>query len=208
MYIAYKLNEQRHYFADKGPSSQIYGFSSNHVWMWELDHKESWVLNNWCFWTVVLEETLESTLDCKEIQPVKSQGNQSWIFIGSTDAEAETETPILWPPDVKIWLFGKDLDAGKDWRWEEKGTTADEIVGWHHQFNGMSLSKLQELVIDRDAWSTTAHEVAKSWTRVSDRTELNWTVLMAENKEELKSLLMKVKEESERVGLKVNIQKN
>ena len=158
-----------------------------------------------CFWTVVLEKTLESPLDNKEVQPVHPKGNQSWIFIRRTDDEAET--PILWPPDVKIWLCGKDLDAGKDWRWEEKGTTADEIVGWHHQFNGMSLSKLRELVIDRDAWSTTAHEVAKSWTRVSDRTELNWTVLMAENKEELKSLLMKVKKESEIVGLKLNIPK-
>ena len=114
MYIAYKLNKQRHYFADKGPSSQSYCFSSNHVWMWELDHKESWLLKNWCFWTVVLEETLESSLNCKEIQPVKSQGNQSWIFIGRTDAEAET--PTLWPPDVKNWLNRKDPDSGKDWR--------------------------------------------------------------------------------------------
>ena len=109
-------------------------FSSGHVWMWELDYKESWVLNNWCFWTVVLEKTLESPLDCKEIQPVNPKGNQSWVFIGRTDAEAEA--PILWPPDVKSWLIGKDPDAGKDWRQEEKGITEDEMVGWHHWLNG------------------------------------------------------------------------
>ena len=102
--------------------------------MWESDYKESWVLNNWCFWTVVLEETLESTLDCKEIQPVKSQGNQSWIFIGRTDSEAKT--PIVWPPDVKNWLTWKDPDAGKDWRQVEKGMTEDEMVGWHHWLDG------------------------------------------------------------------------
>ena len=98
---------------NKGPSIQSYGFSSSHVWMWELDYKESWVLKNWCFWTVVLK-TLESPLDCKEIQPVHPKGNQSWIFIGRTDAEAET--PILWPQDAKNWLIGKDPDTGKDWR--------------------------------------------------------------------------------------------
>ena len=110
-----------------GPSNQSYGFSSSHVWMWELDDKESWALKNWCFWTVVLEKTLENPLDCKEIQPVHPKGNQSWIFIGKTDAEAETS--VLWPPDVKNWLIRKDPDAGKDWRWEEKGTTEDEMVG-------------------------------------------------------------------------------
>ena len=104
--------KSRHNFANKGPFSQSYGFSSSHVWMWELDHKEGWVLKNWCFWTVVLEKTLESPMDCKEIQPVHPKGNQSWIFIGSTDVE--TETPILWPPDAKSWLLGKDPDAGKD----------------------------------------------------------------------------------------------
>ena len=107
----------------KGPSSQSYGFSSSHVWMWELDYKESWALKNWCFWTVVLEKTLESPLDCKEIQPVHPKGNQSWIFIRRTDVEAET--PILWPPDTKNRLTGKDTDAGKDWRQEEKGTTEE-----------------------------------------------------------------------------------
>ena len=102
--------------------------------MWDLDHKEDWMPKNWYFWTAVLEKTLESPLDCKEIQPVHPKGNQSWIFIGKTDAEAET--PILWPPDAKNWLIGKDPDAGKDWRQEEKGTTEDETVGWHHQLDG------------------------------------------------------------------------
>ena len=128
------IKKQRHYFANKGPPSQSYGFSSSHVWMWELDYKESWALKNWCFWTVVLEKTLESPLDCKEIKAVNPKGNQSWIFIGRTDVEAET--PILWPPDAKNWLIKKDPDAGKDWRQEEKGTTEDEMVGWHHWLNG------------------------------------------------------------------------
>ena len=119
--------------ANKGPSSQSYGFSSSHVWMWELVHKEDWMLKNWCFQIVVLEKTLESPLDCKEIQPVHPKGNQSWIFIARTDVEAET--PILWPPDVKNWFIGKDPDAGKDWRQEEKRATEDEMVGWHHQLD-------------------------------------------------------------------------
>ena len=112
----------------------IYVFSSTHVWMWELDYKESWALKNWCFWTVVLEKTLEGPLDSKKIQPVHSKGNQSWIFTGRTDAEAET--PILWPPDVKNWLLRKDPDAGKAWGQEEKGTTEDEMVGWHRRLDG------------------------------------------------------------------------
>ena len=120
-------------FANKGPSSQGSDFSSSHVQMWELDYKESWVPKNWCFWTVVLEKTLESPWDCKEIQPIHPKGDQSWIFIGRTDAEAET--PILWPPEEN-WLIGKDPDAGKDWRQEEKGMTEDEMVGWHHQLDG------------------------------------------------------------------------
>ena len=107
-------------------------FSSSHVWMWKLDYKESWVLKNWCLCTVVLEKTLKSPLDSKEIQPVHPKGNQSWIFIGSTEAE----TPILWPPDAENWLIWKDPDAGKDWRQEEKGTTEDEMVGWYHWLNG------------------------------------------------------------------------
>ena len=120
--------------ANKGPSSQSYGFSSSHVQMWEVDHKESWALKNWCFWTVVLGKTLESPLDCKKIQPVNPQGNQSWIFTGKTDAEAKA--PILWPPEVKNWLSGKDLHTGKDWRQEEKGVTEDEMAGWHPWFDG------------------------------------------------------------------------
>ena len=125
---------QRHYFANKGLSSQSYNFSSSHVWMWELDCKESWAQRNWCFWTVVLEKTLESPLDCKEIKPVNPKINQFWIFIWRTNAEPETS--ILWPPDAKNWLIWKDPDAGKDWRYEEKGVTEDEITGWHHQHNG------------------------------------------------------------------------
>ena len=128
------IKKQRHYFVNKGSSNQSCGFSSSHVRMWELDYKESWVLKNWCFWTVVLEKTLESPLDCKEIQPVHTKGNQSWIFTGGTDAEAET--PTLWPPDAKNWLIRKDPDAGKDWRWEEKGMIEDEMVGRHHRLDG------------------------------------------------------------------------
>ena len=119
--------KQRHYFVNKGPSSQGYGFSSGHVWMWELNYKESWVPKNWCFWTVVLKKTLES-LGLQEIQPVHPKGDQSWVFIGRTDVEAET--PILWPPHLKSWLIGKDPDSGRDWGQEEKGTMEDEMVGW------------------------------------------------------------------------------
>ena len=126
--------KSRDYFADKGWSSQSHGFSNSHVWMWELYYKDSWVQKNWCFQNVVLEKTLESPLDCKEIKLVHPKGNQSWVFIGRTDAEAET--PILWPPDVKNWLIGKDPDVGKDWRQEEKGSTEDEMVGWHHLLGG------------------------------------------------------------------------
>ena len=114
--------------------AMVFPYKASHVWMWELDYKEIWVPKNWCFWTIVLEKTVESPLDCKEIKPVNPKGNQSWIFIERTDVEAETL--ILWPPDAKNCLLGKDLDAGKDWRWEEKGTTEDEIVGWHHWLNG------------------------------------------------------------------------
>ena len=131
------IKKQRGYFAlgclDKGLSSQGYGFSSGHVWMWELACEESWAPKNWCFWTVVLEKNLESHLDCKEIQPVHPKGNWSWVFIGGTDAEAET--PVLWPPHAKSWLIGKGSDAGRDWRQEEKGKTEDEIAGWHHRLD-------------------------------------------------------------------------
>ena len=125
------IKKQRHYFANKGPSTQSFGFSSSHLCVWELDYKESWVPKNLCFWTVVLEKTLESPLDCKEIKPVNPKGNQSWIFIGRTDAKA----PILWPPDAKSQLIRKDPDTGKDWR-REKGMTKDEMVGWHHWLTG------------------------------------------------------------------------
>ena len=127
------IKKQRHYFVNKGLSSQGYGFSSGHVWMWELDYEEGWAPENWCFWTVVLEKTLESPLDCKEIKPVHPKGDQSWVFIGRTDVEAET--PILWPPDAKSWLIWQDPDDGKDWGQEDKGMTEDEMVGWHHRLS-------------------------------------------------------------------------
>ena len=126
------IKQQRHYFGNKGPSSQSYGFSSGHVWMWELDCEESRALKNWCFWTLVLEKTLESPLDCKEIQLVHPK-DQSWVFIGRTDAEAEIS--IFWPPHGKSWLIGKDPDAGRDWEQEEKGMTEDEMAGWHQQLD-------------------------------------------------------------------------
>ena len=128
------IKKQRHYSANKSPSSQSYVFSSSYVWMWEVDYKEGWASKNWRFWTVVLEKTLESPLNCKEIQSFHPKGNQSWIFIGRTDAEAET--PILWPPDAKNWLTGKDPDAGENWRQEKEETTEDEMVEWHHQLYG------------------------------------------------------------------------
>ena len=136
------IKKQRHHFTNKVPSRQSDGFSSSHVWMWELYHKEGWALKNRCFWTMVLEQTLESPLDCKEIQPVQPKGNQSWIFIGRTDAEAEA--PILWPLDSKTWLIGKDPDAGKDWRWEEKGMTEDDMVRWHHRLSGHEFEQTPE----------------------------------------------------------------
>ena len=137
------------------------------------DSEESWVLKNWCFWTVVLEKTLGSPLDYKKIQPVHPKGDQSWVFIGRTDVEAET--PVLWPPDAKSWLTGKDPDAGKDWGWEEKGMTEDEMAGWHTDSMDMGLGGLRDLVMDREAWRASIHGVAKSQTRLSD-----WTELMAE----------------------------
>ena len=163
------------YCANKDPSSQGYGFSSSHVWMWELDYKQSWALKNWCFWTVVLEKTLEGPLDCKEIHPVHPKGNQSWVFIGSTDAEAET--PILWPPDAKSWLIWKAPDAGKDWRQEEKETAEDEMVGWHQWLNGHELGKLLALVMGREAWPAAVHGVTKSRTQLRNWTECVFTCI-------------------------------
>ena len=143
--------------------------------MWELDYKESWAPKNWCFELWVLEKTLESPLDCTEIQPVHPKGNQSWIFIGRTDTEAKS--PILWPPDVKNWLTRKDSDAGKDWRWEEKGMTEGDLVGWHHWLDGHEFEQdwcwTGKLVMDREAWCAAVHGVTKSWTRLSDWTEMN-----------------------------------
>ena len=136
------------YFANKGPSRQGYGFPSGRVWMWELDYKESWVLKNWCFWTVMLEKTLESPLDCKEIQPVHPKGNRSWVFIGRTDAEAET--PIFWLLDVKNWLIGKHPDSGKDWKNPR----------------------------DRGAWRAMIYRAQKSWTQLKRRTHFLLLVLI------------------------------
>ena len=143
--------------------------------MWELDYKESWALKNWCFWTVVLEKTLESPLDCKEIQPVHPKGNQSRIFTGRTDAEVDA--PILWAPDVKNWLIGKDLDAGKDWRQEEKGTTKDEMVGWHHRLDGHEFEQAPGVGDGQGGLVCFSPQGQKE----SDMTEqLNWTKLLME----------------------------
>ena len=164
------IKKQRHYFANKGLSSQGYGFSSGHVWMWELDYKESWALKNWCFWTVVLEKTLESPLDSKEIQPVHPKGDQSWVFIGRTDVEAET--PILWPPDAKSCLIWKDLMLGKIVGRRRMGRHRMRWLGGIIDSMDMGFGGLRELVMDREAW----HAVCSQGCKESDTTEqLNWT---------------------------------
>ena len=159
----------QHYVSTILPSSQGYGFSCGHLWMWELDCEESWAPKNWCFWSVVLEKTLESSLDL-EIQPVHSKGDQSWVFIGGNDAKAET--PVLWPPHAKSWLIGKESDAGRDWGQEEKGTPQDEMAGWHHWLDGLE-SEWTPGVGDGQGGLA----CCDSWGRKeSDTTEwLNWT---------------------------------
>ena len=150
------IKKQRHYFPDKGPSSPSYGFSSSHVWMWEVDNKESWAPKKWCFWTVLLEVTLESPLHCKEIKPVNPKGNQSWIFIRRTEAEA----PILWPPDAKSWFIINDPGAGKDWR-QEKETTEDKMVGWHHQLSG---HEFEQAAVHGVAELNTTEQLNNRWS--------------------------------------------
>ena len=160
---------QRHYFTNKGPSSQSYGFSSSHVWMWELGYKDNWAPKNWRFWTVVLEKTLESSLDCKEIKAVSLEGNQSWIFIGRTDAEAETNILATWCKELTHW---KRPDAGKDWRQEVKGTTEDEMVGWHHWLDGHEFGQTPRVGDGQGSLGCYSPWIAKGWAWLRDWTEL------------------------------------
>ena len=162
------IKKQRRYFVNKGLQSQSYCFSSSHVWMWELDHKESWVPKNWWFRTVVLEKALENPLDCKEIKAVNPKGNQPWIFIGRTDAR--DETLLLWPPDVKSRLTGKDPDAGNNWRQEEKGTTEDKMVGRHHWLNGHEFEQALGYSEGQGTLQTAVHGVAKNQKWLTDWT--------------------------------------
>ena len=152
---------------------QGYGFSCSHVWMWELDYEESWAPKNWCFWTAVLEKTLESPLDCKEIQPVYSEGDQSWDFFWRIDAKAEA--PVLWPPHAKSWLIGKDFYAGRDWGQEEKKTTEEEMAGWHHRLNGCEFEWTPGVGDGQGGLACCTSWGRKSQTWLSYWTELNWT---------------------------------
>ena len=166
------IKKQKHYFVNKGPSSQGYGFSSSHVWMWDLGEKESWALKNWCFWNVVLEKTLQSPLDCKEIKRVNPKESQSWIFIGDWCWSRSWSSNTL-ATDAENWLSGKYSDAGKDWRWEEKGTTEDEMVEWHHQLDGLEFEQASGVGDGQGGLAC-----CSPWgrrVRHNLATELNWT---------------------------------